>query len=163
MLTSNIIEGDKPPVSNQEEIAQLQQSITNQHHQAKLVLKEFFQKQDQFHNEIIGKKISLAFTKLLTSPLLSVAEIEAIGYYQSLYAELKYALTNNPFTTHDNVGHQMTEELREVYTVCSSPRFDEILSACEREQAEIYAPCNLLLQAILLKHPATEIMEGCQE
>src|SRR3990167_3725685 len=98
MSTSRIEETHETPLSS-EEVAHLQQSIMRQYTQAILVLKEFFDKQEQFHNETIGANIDQAFSKLLGSPSLSSEERQTLCYYQCLYFEIKSDLAENPFTT----------------------------------------------------------------
>src|SRR3990167_5113094 len=170
MSTSRIEETHETPLSS-EEVAHLQQSIMRQYTQAILVLKEFFDKQEQFHNETIGANIDQAFSKLLGSPSLSSEERQTLCYYQCLYFEIKSDLAENPFTTPKKFKEesfkastsdisQIPEDLRDIYRVCTGPEFDKIFSACAKEQAEIYAPCSLLLQALILKHQSLDVIEG---
>src|SRR3990167_810313 len=161
---------------NLQDWKQLQQTISKQYSQAISVLKEFFLKQQQFHDETIRENIDKAFATLLASPALSNLERQALCYYQCLYFEIKSVLIDNPFTMPEQLNEvsattnffdidvvEIPESLRSIYKVCNSSQFDAIFSACAKEQADIYAPCTLLLEALKIKHTTTEIITGSQE
>ena len=86
-------------ISKLEALNALQNFIANQYTQVFLVLREFFEKQEQFHTELIGEKIDTAFKKLFSLISFSLIESQALCYYQCLFFEIKGVLSQNPFLT----------------------------------------------------------------